>query len=100
MPKMKDRLPIEKRMDAETQMQERLSRNEITIGQAIREIRQRWLGLTQTEYARIVGISKNTLGAIERDEDTVTLASLDKVLKPLGYRSTIWPTRPKNTTDT
>lgn len=95
MPRMKSRLSIEERMAAELEMQERLRRNDITIGQAIREIRQHWLGLKQADYARLVGISKNTLGAIERDEGTPTLNTLEKAIKPLGYRITIWPTKPK-----
>lgn len=96
MPKMRPRMTSEERMNAEAEMNERLQNNSVTIGQAVREIRQRWLGIHQAKYAKMVGISKTTLGSVERDEGSATMETLEKVLRPLGYRLTITPAR-KNT---
>lgn len=94
MPKMKQPIDVMDQADAKADLEERLLRGEITIGKAIREIRQTWLALHQDQLARMVGISKNTLGAIERDEGSERIATLDKVLKPLGYRITMTPDTP------
>lgn len=95
MPKMKKRLgPIE-RAQAQVELEGRLLRGEITVGKAIREIRQTWLAIHQDQMARMVGVSKNTLGTIERDEGTERISTLEKVLKPLGYRITIIPNAPR-----
>ena len=91
MPKMKTRMDPLKRAEAQAELEERLLRGEITIGKAIREIRQTILAVHQDQMARMVGVSKNTLGAIERDEGTERISTLEKVLKPLGYRITIVP---------
>jgi len=96
MPKMREPIDVIDRADAKADLEERLLRGEITIGKAIREIRQTWLALQQKHLARMVGISKNTLGAIERDEGTERIATLEKVLKPLGYRITMAPDTPPN----
>lgn len=82
------------RAEAKADLEERLMKGEISVGKAIREIRQVWLALQQDRLARMVGISKNTLGAIERDEGTERIATLEKVLKPLGYRITMIPDMP------
>lgn len=91
MAKMRKPISSIERVKAESDMQERLQSGDISIGQAIREIRQRWLGMRQDQYARMTGVSKNTLGSIERDENRTNLQTLNKVLRPLGYKLTIMP---------
>jgi DNA-binding XRE family transcriptional regulator len=85
----------EERMQAEADMQKRLQAGTVTMGQAVREIRQRWLGIHQSEYAKMVGVSKNTLGAVERDEGAATIPTLSKILRPLGYELTMTPAKRK-----
>lgn len=94
MPKMREPIDVIDRADAKADLEERLRKGEITIGEAIREIRVTWLALQQKHLARMVGISKNTLGAIERGEGTERIATLEKILKPLGYRITMIPDLP------
>lgn len=89
MPKIVKRIPTEQRLLAEEEMQNRLRSGDISLGAAIREMRQEWLGLHLDRYAKICGVSKNTLSAIERDEDSASIATVNKVLKPIGYRLTI-----------
>lgn len=95
MPKMKRRLGPVERAEAQAELEKRLLRGEITVGKAIREMRQTWFAIHQDQMARMVGVSKNTLGAIERDEGSEKISTLEKVLKPLGYRITIVPTTPR-----
>ena len=91
MPKMKKRLAPLKRAAFQAAFEDRVLRGEITVGKAIREIRQTILAVQQDQMARMMRVSKNTLGAIERDEGTERISTLEKVLKPLGYRITIVP---------
>lgn len=80
--------PLE-REEGEKLLKEKLSKGEITVGQALREIRQRSLGLTLEEYARFVQLSKTTLLNIERDAPSVQLGSIEKALSPLHFRLTL-----------
>ena len=80
-------------MSAETHLQERLQAGEVSIGQAVREIRQKWLRLHLDEYAKMVGVSKNTLAAVERDEEAASIRNLNKILRPLGYELTLHPVK-------
>lgn len=91
MPTMKPRISAEERQAREKELQRQLADGEVTIGEAVREMRQRWLGLKQAQYARLCRVSKNTLGAIERDELTVSVTSLQAVIRPLGYCLTLTP---------
>ncbi len=93
---MREPIDVIYQAEAKADLEERLHKGEISIGEAIREIRVTWLALQQKHLARMVGISKNTLGAIERDEGTERIATLEKVLKPLGYRITMAPDTPPN----
>jgi len=49
----------------------------------IRKIRTT-LRLTIAEYAKLCGVSARTLQDIERGESSPTLATADKLLKPVG----------------
>ena len=76
----------EERYHEQPELERRMAAGEVSIGAAVREIRQRFLGLTLEEYASMCGISKNTLRGIELDDEAATLKSLFKALSPLGYR--------------
>lgn len=49
----------------------------------IRKIRTA-LRLTKVEYAKLCGVSEATLSKLERDETSPTLATVNKLLKPVG----------------
>jgi hypothetical protein len=51
---------------------------------AVREIRQRFVGIALEDYARLCGLSKTTLMNIKRDDPRVLLESVKKALKPPG----------------
>lgn len=93
MPKLRAPLSPVKRSEAEKALQEQLQNNEVSIGEAVRRIRKEWLGISQSSYARMVGVSATTLGLLERDDGRATMETLQRVLKPLGYRLTIAPIR-------
>ena len=94
MPKMRKSMDPLERLDAQKQLQERLETFEISIGGAVREIRQKMLGLSLEDYARLARISKNTLAKIEHDDSDVRLSSMRKALAPIDYRLLIAPSRP------
>lgn len=91
MPKKLEQIDAIERRDAVDKIEARVLSGKISVGQAIREIRQDILGLRQKDLAQMIKISKNTLGAIERGEGYENVSTLAKVLKPLGYRITIVP---------
>ncbi len=80
--------PLE-RPEGERLLKGKLAKGEITVGEALREIRQRALGLTLEEYARFVELSKTTLSNIERDDPSVQRGSIEKALRPLHFRLTL-----------
>lgn len=49
----------------------------------IRKIRTT-LRLTTVEYAKLCGVSEGTLSKLERNETSPTLATVNKLLKPIG----------------
>lgn len=64
---------------------------ELTEGQLLRALRRDVLGLSQTRYAELVGISRRTLSDLEGDKGNVTLAVMNRVFKPLGLRVGLLP---------
>ena len=67
MARMKAKYRPHERLDAEADLKRRMACGEVTVGAAVRELRQRFAGLTIEEYARAIGISKTTLVNIERE---------------------------------
>lgn len=65
--------------------------SELTDGQLLRALRRDVLGLSQTRYAALVGISRRTLSDLEGDKGNVTLAVMNRVFKPLGLRVGLLP---------
>jgi len=49
------------------------------------------LGLSQTRYAALVGISRRTLSDLEGDKGNVTLDVMNRVFKPLGLQVGLLP---------
>ncbi|KGE77180.1 helix-turn-helix transcriptional regulator [Halomonas salina] len=72
-----------------------LRRGETTEGRVLRTLRREVLGLTQTAYAELVGVSRRTLSDIERDAGNASMASLDRVFRPLGLKVGLMPRQPE-----
>ncbi|WP_308364359.1 MULTISPECIES: helix-turn-helix domain-containing protein [unclassified Microbulbifer] len=67
-------------------LKQNIEKGELTLGQAVRQMRG-ITGMNQKEYAqKIVGISPRILAEIERDAGNPTLETLNKIGRPFGYR--------------
>lgn len=64
---------------------------EITDGELLRALRRDVLGLNQTRYAALVGISRRTLSDLEGDKNNVTLEVKNRVFRPLGLEVSLLP---------
>ncbi|MGM0632615.1 MAG: helix-turn-helix domain-containing protein [Pseudomonadota bacterium] len=65
---------------------EAVQRGELTEGQLLRRVRKEVLGLNQSQYAELAGISRRTLSDIERDAGQQTVSVLNRVYRPLGLK--------------
>ncbi|WP_422103276.1 helix-turn-helix transcriptional regulator [Vreelandella sp.] len=68
-----------------------LVREEISSGQVLRQLRRDVLGMSQTQYADLVGISRRTLSDLEADKASPTVALLNQVFRPLGLQVGLLP---------
>ncbi len=64
---------------------------ELTDGQLLRALRREVLGLSQTRYSELVGISRRTLSDLEGDKGNVTLEVKSRVFRPLGLEVSLLP---------
>jgi len=71
-----------------------LLQQKITEGELLSTLRKKVLGLNQTDYATLAGISRRTLSDIERNAGSQTLTVLNAVFKPLGLRAGLLPKNP------
>ena len=74
---------------------QRLLAEEISEGEALRLLRREVLGLSQEDYAKLVGVSRRTLSDIERNQGNLTLAVMNRVYRPLGLRICLVPRQPE-----
>lgn len=71
--------------DAKRALRNAILQGDITLGQAVKQMRD-ITGLNQRDYAqRIVGISPRILAEVERDEGNPTVATLNKIGRPFGF---------------
>ena len=91
MPKLKRPVTSDERIEARKIMIADLDAGKIELGSAIRKMRLEWTGLSQARFGKIVGISANTISAIEREADTATLKTLKRILMKFGMTVTIRP---------
>ena len=62
-----------------------LQSGELSIGQAVKRMRQ-ITGMNQKEYAKhIIGITPRILAEIERDQANPTVETLNKIGRPFGF---------------
>jgi len=68
-----------------------LFHDEITEGTLLRTLRKQVLGMSQEEYADLVGVSRRTLSDIERNAGSPSLPVLNRVFRPFGLRAGLLP---------
>lgn len=71
-------------LDERRALKERILRGELSIGQSIRAIRKQ-IGLTQPQFARLVGVYPRVLLEIENDRGNPTMATLNRIFAKLGF---------------
>jgi len=78
-----------KKLDAETAMQLRqdfysdIEAGKLSLSDALKQMRK-IAGMTQTEYAQLIGITPRVLMDIEREKGNPRLDTLSKLGKPFG----------------
>ncbi|MDB4837205.1 helix-turn-helix domain-containing protein [Marinomonas sp.] len=66
--------------------------NEMTQGEALRELRVNVLGLRQQDYVALTGVSRKTVSEIENDKGNYTADIFNKVFKPFDLKVSLVPT--------
>ena len=89
---MKPNTPAQDRQQILIDLYTQYLLGKITLGQLLMHLRKNVLGVTQEQYAKLVGISRRTLTDIEQDKGKLTQSVLDKVFKPLGLKAGLVPT--------
>lgn len=90
MPKLKrPDLTPEERAKIREQILAELQTEEIHLGHAIRRLRLKFTGLNQKQFGKIAGFSATTISAIERDPETGTVKTLNKILRKFGMHLTL-----------
>ncbi|MEP3348560.1 MAG: hypothetical protein ABJN96_01270 [Marinomonas sp.] len=82
----------EDQLVAVNQIIKRLLLNEISQGEALRELRVNVLRLRQEAYTELTGVSRKTLSEIENDKGNYTPEIINKVFKPFELKSSLVPT--------
>ena len=82
----------EDQLVAVNQIIKRLLLNEISQGEALRELRVNVLRLRQEAYTELTGVSRKTLSEIENDKGNYTPEVINKVFKPFELKSSLVPT--------
>lgn len=77
--------PLPNRREATMELYAALERNELSLEDACRRMR-RILGMTQSAYAGLVGISTQTLMDFERRKGNPTLGTLRAIGRPFGLQ--------------
>ncbi len=77
--------PLPDRRRATQELYDALERNELSLQQASKRMR-RIVGLSQSSYAKLVGISTQALMDFERGTSNPTLQTLERIARPFGLR--------------
>ena len=77
------KLPEKKRRWLKEYLPEELASGTVTLGEGVRRMRLA-AGMTQAQYAEMVGIDLRILAAIEKDKGNPRLDTLQKLGKPYG----------------
>ncbi len=88
---MKDLNPLEREAFLRNCLQE-LLRGETSEGKILTRLRKKILGMNQSDYAVLVGLSRRTLSDIENDTGDQSLSVINAAFKPFGLRLGLVPT--------
>ena len=77
------------------ELQQQLASGEITIGGAVRRLRQEVTGLQQARFAQMCKLSLRALRQLELDESNPTVQTLNSVFNPFGMQVGIVPKTPR-----
>ncbi|GHA87964.1 helix-turn-helix transcriptional regulator [Modicisalibacter luteus] len=88
--KMKQRSPAE-REALLLELLDQMLRDEISAGSLLRKLRREVLGMSQTQFASLVSVSRRTLSDIETDKGSQSLALLNRVFRPFGLKVGLLP---------
>ncbi len=87
-------LTPEQRQALLLQLLQQLLTGAIHEGELLRTLRKKVLGMSQQEYASLVGISRRSLSDLERNTASPSIALLARVFKPLGLKPALLPRSP------
>lgn len=73
---------IDERKQARDKLYEKLDQEKLSLAEAVKLIREIY-GLTQSEYAKKVNVSKMTITNLEQGKGNPTLKSIEKILSPM-----------------
>jgi len=79
-------LSVQKRRDIMQDIEDGLASGELSMGDAVKAIRTRLYDMSQTHYARFMGISDKTLRDIEKGNTDPRLSIIKKLLESGGLR--------------
>jgi DNA-binding XRE family transcriptional regulator len=77
--------PLPNRREATLDLYDALERNDLSLQLACRRMR-RILGMSQSAYAKLIGISAQSLMDFERCKGNPTLRTLEAIARPFGLR--------------
>ena len=71
-------------------LQHRLVNNECEVGEAIKIMRKS-IGLNQSEFAKLFGLTVNSLSLLENDKSNPTIKTLNKIGHKFGFKINFMP---------
>lgn len=89
--KTKKMLTPEQRAVVRDQLIKQLLFNEITLGQALKQLRLNLLAVKQQQYADFVKVSRKTLSDLENDKGNYSIEIINQVLRPFELQVGIMP---------
>lgn len=72
---------------------QKLLDSELSEGQVLAQLRKDVLGMNQSDYANLVGISRRTLSAIENDSGNQSISVINTAFKPFSLKVGLLPTQ-------
>lgn len=79
-------MKISDKTQFQQQLIDNLSRGEITLGQAVQQIRANLYQMTQANYARMCKVSEKTLREVEKGNTDPRLSIIESLLRPGGFK--------------
>lgn len=89
--KTKKMLPPEERVAVRDQLIKQLLLNQLTLGQALKQLRLNLLAMKQQQYADFVKVSRKTLSDLENDKGNYSIDIINQVLRPFELQVGIVP---------